>query len=155
MNSGYALECFGNFSTSRAMSLLSWRRAYSSPQIRQDITDKRSEISEAPRSLSPRSLCLSSRTMIFSFDIFWPRSAFSTSDPQRTESKPSASQALFAQKSGTTSIKIATLLLVFMQNAFSGSRHLRQGSNEQLVSQKWSEIGDRLQSNSCGQKANQ
>src|SRR6266853_4592870 len=48
------------------MFLLSSRMTYSSPQIRQDITDKQSEISEAPRSLSPRSLCLVSMLTIVS-----------------------------------------------------------------------------------------
>src|SRR5262249_11845366 len=111
-----SLECFGNFSTSRAMSLLSWRMTYSSPHIRHDITDKRSEISEAPRSLSPRSLCLSSSTTIFSFDIFWPRRAFRTSDPQRTESKPSASQMRLAKKSGMTSTRIPIIRLIFIKH---------------------------------------
>src|SRR5215470_14477984 len=87
---------------------------YSSPQIRQDIADKRSEISEAPRSLIPRSLCLSSRTAIASFDILRPRKAFRTSDQQRTESKPSASQTLLPQKSESATMMIAMFRLAFI-----------------------------------------
>src|SRR5438132_13527887 len=95
-------------------------------QIRQDITDKRSEISEAPRSLSTRSLCLASMVTIVSFDMVRPRRAFRTTDPQRSESKPSALQMLVPQKNGSTSTKIATIPLVFMQNAFTGSHYSRQ-----------------------------
>src|ERR1044071_7027545 len=88
---------------------MSSRRTYSSPQIRQDITFKLSEISDAPRSLSPRS----SRTTIVSFDILRLMRAFRTSDPQRTESNPSASKMLLLlQRSGTTSMNIARDLFI-------------------------------------------
>src|SRR5262249_27426012 len=47
---------------------------------------------------------------------FWPRRAFRTSDPQRTESKPSASQMRLAQKSGMTSTRIPIIRLIFIKH---------------------------------------
>jgi hypothetical protein len=69
-------------------TLPSWRTAYSSPQIRQNIRLRRPAISSAPRCLS-----LKQRARIYkmattgSFAIFRPIRAFGMSDPQRTDSK--------------------------------------------------------------------
>jgi hypothetical protein len=55
---------------------------------------------------------------IFSFDILQPRRAFPISDPQRTDSKPSAVQMLVQQKSPKTNVKLAADAL---------SRHIAEG----------------------------
>src|SRR4030095_14525730 len=99
------------------------------PQMRQDIKNKWSEISVPPRSLSPRSLCLSSRATIFSFELVWPRRASRRSDSQRIESKPSAAQMLLLQKSGMTSVKIATISLVFIKHSIVSQTRSEQIGN--------------------------
>src|SRR5207253_1105475 len=56
------------------------------------------------------------RTPIAVPGISRPRRAFLTSDPQRTESKPSASQTLLMQTSGRTRTKIPKITFVFINS---------------------------------------
>src|SRR5438067_536352 len=81
---------------------------------------KRSEISVPPRFLRPRSLCHSSRTFTFSFGSVRQSRSLPRSDPQRTESKPSASQLPLLQMSERTNMKIAAINFVFIKQSRSG-----------------------------------
>src|SRR5207244_5638348 len=80
VNKGEAFECGGTFRTARAIDP-SCKSINSDPQMNQDMHDKRSEISLAPRSLRARSACLFSRSAILSLDMRLPVSAFGMSEP--------------------------------------------------------------------------
>src|SRR5215813_9045788 len=89
IDNGHLLECSGTCSTSRTTELPSSSSIYSFPQIFQDMLNNLSEISIAPKFLSPKSLCLFSITATLSLVIERPISAFGMSEPHRILLNPS------------------------------------------------------------------
>src|SRR5215472_7264083 len=88
IDNGHLFECSGVFSTSRTTEFAS-SSMYSSPQIFQDVQYNLSEISIAPRFLSPKSLCLPSIRATLSLVIERPISDVGMSEPHRILLNPS------------------------------------------------------------------
>src|SRR5215471_10943156 len=84
MNSGDAFECSGNSRTSRTMNFLSIINWYSFPQMRHDPKNNPPAMSDPPRSLRPRALCLASSDELLSFPMSPPIRALGISVPHWT-----------------------------------------------------------------------
>src|SRR5258705_2842325 len=84
INSGEALECSGNCSTSRTIDFLSRINRYSFPQMSHDDKNRSPASSDPPKSLRPKALCLASTAASLSFVMNPPINALGISAPHRT-----------------------------------------------------------------------